>query len=310
MLRFSGYERNVALPPGRQTHSVTTRRRFIGTLALGFLTAPLAAEAQQAAKVYRVGLLFGVSPVSVMAGPEPVNPAARAFVQGMRALGYVEGRNLILERRSVEGRGLERVADIVAELVRLKVDVIVTVANPMIREAKRVTTVVPIVMVGVSAPVEDGLVASLAHPDGNVTGLTSDTGPEIEGKRLELLREALPGVSRVAYIAFKGYWENEWGKSAQTAARALGLTLLLAEQQLNDYTGAFAFIDRERPDAIIVTLAPTATPTDASLPNSQRRRGCRGCTHTESSSRPGASCSMGTTFETSSAAPLSTWTRS
>src|SRR5712692_10801181 len=113
------------------------RRAFLGTLAGGLLAAPLAGEAQQAGKVYRVGLIFTTSPVSEMAGPEPVHPLARAFVQGLRALGYVEGQNLILDRRSAEGR-YERFGDIVAELVRLKVDVIVTVADLMVRAAKAV----------------------------------------------------------------------------------------------------------------------------------------------------------------------------
>src|SRR5437870_10631198 len=132
------------------------RRAFMGTVAGGLLAAPLAAWAQQAGKVYRVGLIFTTSPVSEMAGPEPVHPLTRAFVQGLRALGYVEGQNLILERRSAEGR-FERFGDIVAELVHLRVDVLVTVGTPMARAAKAVTTTVPIVMTGVTDPVGAGL---------------------------------------------------------------------------------------------------------------------------------------------------------
>jgi ABC-type uncharacterized transport system substrate-binding protein len=231
------------------------RRSFIAAIASGLLAAPLAAEAQQAGKVYRVGLISMAVPVAEMAGPNPTQPWVRAFLEEMRERSYVEGQNFVLERRSLEGR-LERAAGVVAELVSLKVDVIMTTIDPMTQEAKRVTTAVPIVMVGSSAPVEAGLVASLARPGGNVTGLTLDTGLEVEGKRLQLLRDALPGVSRVACIGDKLYWESGWGKSARAAARALGLTLLLAEYELNDYKGAFGFIDRERPDAIIAAYIP------------------------------------------------------
>jgi hypothetical protein len=121
------------------------RRTFLGTLAGGLFAAPLAAEAHTAGKEYRVGLIFPSPPVSEMTGPEPVNNAARAFVRALRALGYVEGRNLILERRSAEGRS-ERFAPIVAELVRLNVDVIVVSSVPLAQRAREVTTAVPIVM--------------------------------------------------------------------------------------------------------------------------------------------------------------------
>jgi len=172
------------------------RRAFISGITLGLLAAPLAAEAQEAGKVYRVGLIFPSPPVSEMAGPEPVNNGARAFVRGLRTLGYVEGRNLILERRSAEGR-FERFAPIVAELVGLNVDVIVVSTTPLAQRAREVTTAVPIVL-GVGAdPVGAGLAQSLARPGGNVTGLTLDVGPEIQGKRLELLKGAVPSALAV-----------------------------------------------------------------------------------------------------------------
>jgi putative ABC transport system substrate-binding protein len=200
---------------------VIDRRTFLCGLTLGTLSLPLAGEAQQTGKVYRVGLTFTTSPVSEMAGPEPVHPLARAFVRGLRALGYVEGQNLILERRSAEGR-YERFGDIVAELVRLKADVIVTVADPMVRAAKAVTTTVPIVMATSGDPVGEGFVQSLARPGGNITGFTIRAGPEIGAKRLELLRDALPGVSRIAYFASKEdkEWEGPFGKSVRAAAQA------------------------------------------------------------------------------------------
>ncbi len=238
---------------------MTTRRTFLATVTGATLAAPLAAEAQQAGKVYRVGFIITTAPVSEMAGPEPAIPTVRAFVQGLRALGYVEGQNLILERRSAEGR-FERFGDIVAELVRLKADVIVTVGDPMTRAAKAVATTVPIVMASSNNPVGVGLVQSLARPGGNITGVTMQVGPELEAKRLELLREMLPGVSRVAYLSSKEdkEWEGPQGKSVRTAAQALGVTLVLAEFTPRQYTDAFALISRARAEALFVSRTPTA----------------------------------------------------
>ena len=223
------------------------RRTFLRGLTLGALAAPVAAESQQVAKVYRVGLIATTSPVSEMAGPEPIHPSIRAFVHGLRALGYVEGQNLILERRSAEGR-FERFGDIVAELVRLRTDVIVAPGDVAPRAAKTVTTTVPIVMATAEDPVGAGLVQSLARPGGNVTGLTLVVGPEIEGKRL-------PGVSRVAYLGSKDEkdWEGPWGQSVRTAAQALGVTLVLAEFPARQYADAFAQVTRARAEALFVS---------------------------------------------------------
>ena len=236
------------------------RRTFIGTVTAGVFAVPLAVEAQHAVKVYRVGLLFSTVPVSEMAGPEPVHPLTRAFVQDLRALGYVEGQNLILERRSAEGR-FERFGDIVAELVRLKVDVIaIGGGDPVALAAKGVTTTVPIVMATSNDPVGAGFVQSLARPGGNITGLTVQVGPEIAAKGLELLKAMLPGVSRVAYLANKEYkdWESPNGKSVRTAAQALGVTLTLAEFSPHQYTDAFTLISRARAEALFVPRSAAA----------------------------------------------------
>jgi len=180
-------------------------------------------------------------------------------VQGLRARGYVEGQNLILERRSAEGR-FERFGDIVAELIRLKADVIVTVGDRMARAAKAVTPTVPIVMVASIDPVGEGIVQSLARPGGNITGLTFVVGPEIAAKRLELLKEMLPGVSRVAYLASREEkdWESPGGRSVRTAAQALGVTLVLAEFTPHQYTDAFTLISRGRADALFVSSGAAA----------------------------------------------------
>jgi putative ABC transport system substrate-binding protein len=234
-------------------------RTLTVALSLALLAAPLAAQAQQAGKVYRVGLISVSIPVSEMAGPEPVHPTTRAFVQGLRALGYVEGQNLTLERRSAEGR-FERFSDIVAELVRLKADVIVTVSTQMAQAAKAVTTTVPIVMAVSADPVGEGLVQSLARPGGNITGLTGVVESEIDAKRLELLRAMLPGVARVAYLSNKEDkdWERPWGQYVRTAAQALGVTRVLAEHTPRQYTDAFARISRARAEALFVGPSASA----------------------------------------------------
>jgi putative ABC transport system substrate-binding protein len=244
---------------------VIDRRTFLAGTGAVLLAAPLAAEAEEAGKVYRVGLIAAATPVSEMAGPEPVHPLVRAFVQGLRTLGYVEGRNLILENRSAEGQ-YERFGDIAAELVRLKVDVIVTLAYPAALAAKAVTTTVPIVMAVSIDPVGAGLIQSLARPGGNITGLTFFLGPEIEAKRLELLRETLPDVSRVAYLGSKEDkdWESPWGKSVRTAAQGLGVTLVLAEFTPRHYTDAFTLISRARAGGLFVAASP-ATYNDRAL---------------------------------------------
>ena len=230
------------------------RRAFLG--ALGFLAAPLAAEAQQASKVYRVGWV-GLGPLRAFS--DPTNMAVRAFRVELRDRGYVEGQNLILELRSVDGK-IERASAVMADLVRLGVGVILAASPELVREATRVTTAVPIVMFS-RAPVEEGLVASLARPGGNVTGITRDTGPDMESKRLDLLKQGIPTLRRVAYLGLKAEWEGPGGRNLRSAAGASGVTtLFLAERGANDYTKAFDLIVRKRAQAIIVsqTLFHTA----------------------------------------------------
>ena len=151
------------------------RREFITVVGSAAL-CPLPTRAQQPLNPHRVALIFSTSPVSEMAGPDPIHPYARVFVHALRDLGYVENRNLILERRSAEGK-FERFPEIVRELIDNKVDVIVTVTDPMARAAKEVTHTVPIVAI-TTDPIERGLIQSLAHPGGNITGVTIGTGPD------------------------------------------------------------------------------------------------------------------------------------
>ena len=162
-----------------------TRRTFCSML----LALPFSARAQQPTKIPRIGFLNATSPSTVAARLE-------AFRQGLRELGYVEGKNIVVEYRWAEGK-IERLPDLATELVRLKVDVIVTASSTVTRAAKEATSTIPIVMSNDNDPVGNGFVASLARPGGNITGLAT-LYPEISGKRLELLKEIIPKLSRVA----------------------------------------------------------------------------------------------------------------
>ena len=169
------------------------RRAFVGRLALGILVVPLGAEAQQAVKVYRIGVLLAGS------RGENTSYIMDAFRQALRGLGYVEGRNITIEYRFVEGR-LDRAFDLASELARLPVDVIVAPGTAVAQAARKATTTIPIVLVTAGNPVGDGLIKSFARPGGNATGLTMAVGQEIGGKLLQLLKEAVPTVSRVAVL--------------------------------------------------------------------------------------------------------------
>ena len=226
------------------------RREFIALIS-GAAVWPIVPRAQQIGKVQRVGVVLFGSPVSELAGPDPINPVARGFVHGLRDLGYVEGRNLVLERRSAEGR-IERAPEIIRELVSIKADIIVTSGVPMTRAAKEVTQSVPIVMVGVGDPVKEGLIESLARPGGNITGLTALTGLENAVKRIELLTELVPGLSRVTVLLSKGENVAGWDQVSEAAGRELSLKVLNVEATPTDYASVFALITREHPEALMV----------------------------------------------------------
>jgi putative ABC transport system substrate-binding protein len=197
-----------------------------------------------------------------MAGPNPVHSLLRTFLHALRDLGYVEGRNLILERRSAEGN-FERLGEIVSELVSLRTDVIVCINTMVVQRAHAVTRTIPIVQLTGTDPAVIGLASSVSHPGGNVTGMTSTPSPEVEAKRLELLKQIAPGATRIAFLGMKSDWEAPWGQSVRRAAQALGIALVLTEHQPTDYTGAFALIERSRMGAIFLAANP---------PNWQYRR--------------------------------------
>jgi len=225
------------------------RRAFLGGLGLSAIAVPLAAEAQQAGKVYRIGILHSAARES---------ERIKALEEGLRELGYVEGRNLVIEHRFADVK-LERLGELATDLVRLKVDVIVTAINPTTLAAKQATTTIPIVMTTGVDPVAAGLVASLARPGGNVTGLTFDVDPEaIAAKRLELLKELAPRASRMAAIWNPTYAPNTPRmKGIEDAARKLGVTLVsVLVREPGDFDGAFATIVRERARAFLVLTDP------------------------------------------------------
>jgi putative ABC transport system substrate-binding protein len=221
------------------------RRRFLVTSLAGALAAPLAVEAQQAVKIARIGYL------SVdMAG----NPHLRdAFLQGLRDLGYVEGRNVVIEYRDAEQK-IERLPALAAELVALKVDVIVAGATPHTLAAKQATRTLPIVFANAGDPVASGLVTSLARPGGNVTGM-SNLHIELVGKCLEQLKLAVQGISRVAVLWQPGAvgerTEKDMLKAADVAARALGVQLQFVDARgPADFDSAFSEMTRARAGAL------------------------------------------------------------
>ena len=215
---------------------------FLGSVVGGLLAAPFAAPAQQM-KVYRIGIL------------EPI-PAAQnaanldALRKGLRELDYVEGRNLIIEYRSADGRA-ERFPELASELVRLKVDLLVTRGTPAARAAKNATETIPVVMATMGDP--RAIVASFAHPGGNITGVTTFS-TELQAKRIELLKELVPNLSRVALLHNMGNpaAPPEW-EETKTAARSLGLQAeLLDVRSSGDLRRAFELAVRQRVDALVV----------------------------------------------------------
>jgi putative ABC transport system substrate-binding protein len=202
------------------------------------------AHAQQAKKVARIGLL-------VPGSQSAFSVRIDAFRQGLRELGYLEGQNIVIEYRYGEGK-TERLPELAGELVRLKVDVIVTASTLSVQAAKKTSGTVPVIFTAVNDPVGTGLVASFARPGGNVTGMTN-LSTELDGKRLELLKETFPKVIRVAYLCNPNSPKSEM----QAAAQALGVQLQTLEvRSANDFNPAFEAVLKARAQAIIISPSP------------------------------------------------------
>jgi putative tryptophan/tyrosine transport system substrate-binding protein len=223
-----------------------TPRTLVLLVILAFLVEPLTAHAQQATAVHRIGRLIAGNPP---AGPDP---SLEAFRQGLRALGYIEGQNLVIEHRSAEG-STERLPHLAAELVRLPVEVLVVQGATAIRATQQATRTIPIVMVTISDAVEQGFAASLAQPGSNITGLAG-LSPELSQKRLEFLKETVPHLSRVAVLV------NPANRAAghelenlTVASRVLGLHLHILElRSPNELDHAFPTMTRAGAEALLV----------------------------------------------------------
>ena len=228
-------------------HPVTTRRAFLGTAAGGLLAAPLAAEPQQPGKVWRIGFL-GPPPSSEWGGH-----LVRAFQEELRDRGYVDGQNIRIEYRSTEGPTLEQLQLMAADLVRLRVDVLVVSVTAAALAARAATRTIPIVFVNVADPVAQGLVASLARPGGNITGTTTAV-VDVVAKQVQLLKEAVPKASRVGVLWNPLNLEGQaYLAEAKAAARSLGLQLVIVEARSPvDFEGAFSTVVRNRVHAAFV----------------------------------------------------------
>ena len=217
-------------------------RRDTVLALLGLCAAPLALRAQQAPKTYRIGVLSQHIPREKFI----------AFPAALREIGYVEGQNFVFEYRYAEGRE-DRLPALAADLVAKQVDLILALVNPEILAAKRATSTIPIVMIYGLTPVESGLVPSLARPGGNVTG-TAVEDPEAAGKKLEILRDALPRLARVTVLLEPEYpGMLAYTRATERAAKAMGIRLtLLRVRSLEELEHAFTLITRDRPDALYV----------------------------------------------------------
>jgi putative tryptophan/tyrosine transport system substrate-binding protein len=229
---------------------VINRRAFVGVVAPGLLALPLAAPAQPTGRVRRIGMLGSGT-----------LPAAGTLIetvrQGLRELGWTEGQNITIAYRFADGR-FDRLPELAAELVRLQPDLIIAVPTAATVAAAKATRSIPIVMFGVGDPVALGLVASLARPGGNVTGLSSGVGPQIIGKQLQLLKETLPKISRVAVLSNPANAGHaSFIANAKTSAESLGLQLqLLQARGADEFDGAFAAMGKGRAEAVLVLGDP------------------------------------------------------
>lgn len=254
--------RTASHAPAGHLYGLRGRLFFGVILALTLLATPVPSPGQQAAKVYRIGWLFSTrSETDPRVCWRKASPFRQVWTEAMRERGYTLGQNLAFECRYTDGRN-ERAPALAAELVTLKVDLILAGNTNQVRAAKQATSTIPIVMWGVIDPVRRGLVGSLARPGGNVTGLTDDAGLEILGKYLELLTQAVPTASRVAVLRLPASTPDDpatadWWSLLQTEARALGVTLqsyLVRDPE--ELEGAFAAMTKARAEALLVVPSP------------------------------------------------------
>src|SRR5882724_11983567 len=230
-----------------------TRREFITLLGGAAVAWPLAARAQQPATKPRIAIFHPAIPTTLLTETGG-GSAWRAFFAELRRLGYVEGENLIVERYSAEGHH-ERYADLAREIVTRKPDLIVTGTNPVVIAFKAATSTIPVVAFMLD-PLKAGLVTSLSRPGGNLTGITLDAGNEIWGKRLQMLKEAIPSTAKAAFLGMRGGWEGSPEQVLRDAAGRLGISLVFTLPQQgtrSEIERVFAAMEQQRPDAVLVS---------------------------------------------------------
>jgi putative ABC transport system substrate-binding protein len=223
------------------------RRAVLTLLVSGLATLPRVAAAQPAERVHRLGIL---APTAVPP-PSEQSTATLLIPKALREMGYAPGRDLVVDVRYAGGR-LDRLPDLARELVRLRPDVIVAISAASARAVKAATTTIPIVLYGNLDPIAAGLVKSLAKPEGNVTGVLIAPAGTLAAKKLELLKEAVPGATRIAFLAPADPGIKLQVQETRQAAATLGITLAITEVQAGDYEGAFAALAAERPGALFV----------------------------------------------------------
>ena len=225
------------------------RRCFIALLSSAAAVLPVRGYAQPAKKVYRVAIVGANGPSDI----KRELSTTRAFLEGMRNLGYVEGENIEYEIRSAEGKVAERAGPMTEEFIAKGVDVINVNASALAEEFMRHTTKIPIVTSTAGDLVAQGIVTSLARPGGNVTGFSNYVDPEIEAKRVQLLKEVAPATRRIAYLGTKQIWDSGNGEVLQSAALGVGSTIILVEHSLAGHAEAFQRLENEDPDALMIS---------------------------------------------------------
>src|SRR6478752_1359300 len=229
------------------------RREFLGALGGAAVSWPFVAGAQQSATKRRIAIFHPAIPVALLTETGG-GSAWRAFFSELRRLGYIESENLIIERYSAEGHH-ERYADLAREIVASSPDLIVTGTNPVVIEVKAATSTIPIVAFMLD-PLKAGLVTNLAKPGGNLTGITLDAGIEIWGKRLELLKEAIPSTTQAAFLGMRDGWEGSFGQFLRDAGGRLGISLISMLPEAGtppEIERVFAEMGQQRPDAVVIS---------------------------------------------------------
>ena len=229
------------------------RREFITLLGSAAAAWPLAARAEQPATKHRIAIFHPAIPATLITETGG-GSAWRAFFAQLRRLGYVEGENLIVERYSAEGHH-ERYADLAREIVTRKPDLIVTGTNPVVIAFRAATSTIPVVAFMLD-PLKAGLVTSLSRPGGNLTGITLDAGIDIWGKRLQMLKEAIPSTAKAAFLGMRDGWEGSSGQALRDAGGRLGISLVFALPQQgtpSEIERVFAAMKQQGPDAVLVS---------------------------------------------------------